>query len=89
MLIFITKKFKNLVDSVRYVYSKTNQTITSEVRKMIRQTILSFKVEVTRDLITHHAGLALLREFAVGLGFLQSVDRYLPRPSSGAGYNPS
>jgi len=56
---------------------------------MIRQTILPFKVEMTRDLITPHAGLALLGEFAVGLEFLQSVDRYLPKPGSGAGYNPS
>jgi hypothetical protein len=56
---------------------------------MIRQTILPFKVEITRDTITPHAGLALLGEFAVGLGLLKSVDRYLPRPGSGAGYNPS
>ena len=27
---------------------------------MIRQTILPFKVEMTRDMITPHAGLALL-----------------------------
>ena len=56
---------------------------------MIRQTILPFKIEMTRDLITPHAGLALLGEFAVGLGLLGSVDRYLPKPGSGAGYNPS
>ena len=67
---------------------------------MIRQTILLFKVEMTRDLparvshwqagmITPHAGLALLGEFAVGLGLLGSVDRHLPKPGSGAGYNPS
>ena len=56
---------------------------------MIRQTILTFKVEMTRDMITPHAGLALLGEFAVGLGLLQSVDRYLPKPGSGAGYSPS
>ena len=56
---------------------------------MIRQTILPFKVEMTRDMITPHAGLALLGEFAVGLGFLKSADRYLPKPGSGAGYNPS
>jgi len=36
-----------------------------------------------------HAGLALLGEFAVGLGLLDSVNRYLPTPGSGAGYNPS
>ena len=56
---------------------------------MIRQTILPFKVEMTRDMITHHAGLALLGEFAVGLGLLQSADRYLPNPGSDAGYSPS
>jgi hypothetical protein len=56
---------------------------------MIRQTILPFKLEMTRDLITPHAGLALVGEFAVGLGLLQSIDRYLPEPGSGAGYKPS
>jgi len=56
---------------------------------MIRQTILPFKLEMTKDLITPHAGLALLGEFAVGLGLLQSVDRCLPKPGSGAGYSPS
>jgi hypothetical protein len=56
---------------------------------MIRQTILPFKIEMTRDLITPHAGLALLGEFTVGLGLLQSVHRYLPTPGSGAGYHPS
>ena len=56
---------------------------------MIRQTILPFKVEMTRDMITAHAGLALFGEFAVGLRLLQSTDRYLPKPGSGAGYNPS
>jgi len=56
---------------------------------MIRQTVLPFKVEMTRDLITPHAGLALLGEFAVGLGLLKSVDSYLPKPGSGAGYKAS
>ena len=56
---------------------------------MIRQTILPFKLDFTKDLITPHAGLALLGEFAVGLDLLPSVDRYLPKPGSGAGYHPS
>jgi hypothetical protein len=56
---------------------------------MIRQTILPFKLEITRDMITPHAGLALLGEFAVGLRLLQSVDKCLPTPGSGAGYRPS
>ena len=56
---------------------------------MIRQTILPFKVKMTRDLITPYAGLALLGEFAAGIRFLQSVDRYLPKPGSGTEYKPS
>jgi len=44
---------------------------------------------MTRDIITPHAGLALLGEFAVGLRVLKSVDSYLPKPGSGAGYSPS
>ncbi len=56
---------------------------------MIRQTVLPFKLEKTNDLITPHTGLALLGEFAIGLGLLKSVDRYLPKPGSGAGYTPS
>ncbi len=56
---------------------------------MIKQTILPFKLEKTKDLITSHAGLALLGEFAVGLGLLDAIDRELPGPGSGAGYLPS
>lgn len=56
---------------------------------MIRQTVLPFKLEKTKDAITPHAGLALLGEFAVGLGLLKSVDKYLPKPGSGVGYSPS
>ena len=53
---------------------------------MIKQTVLPFKLETTKDLITAHAGLALLGEFAVGLGLNKAVNRYLPCPGSGAGY---
>ena len=53
---------------------------------MIHQTVLPFKLEVTRDTITSHAGLALFGEFCVGLDFLRVIDRYLPEPGSGAGY---
>lgn len=56
---------------------------------MIRQTVLPFKIDLTRDMITPHAGLALLGEFTIGLGVLSSVDRSLPKPGSGAGYKPS
>ncbi len=33
---------------------------------MIQQMVLPFKLEITRDTITSHAGLALLGEFCVG-----------------------
>ena len=56
---------------------------------MIRQRVLPFKLEMTKDIITAHGGLALLGEFAVGLGLLDSVNRYLPKPGSGAGYKAS
>jgi hypothetical protein len=53
---------------------------------MIKQTVLPFKLEITRDLITSHAGLGLLGEFAVGIGLNKALDRHLPGPGSGAGY---
>lgn len=56
---------------------------------MIKQTVLPFKLEMTKDLITSHAGLALFGEFAVGLGLVEAVNRCLPGPGSGAGYHSS
>jgi hypothetical protein len=56
---------------------------------MIQQTILPFKLEMTGDIITPHADLALMGEFAIGLKLLKSVDSYLPKSKSGAGYKPS
>jgi len=51
--------------------------------------VLPFKLEVTKDLITQHAGLALLGEFAVGLGIPKELDKRLPAPGSGAEYRAS
>ena len=56
---------------------------------MIRQTVLPFKLEITQDTITSHAGLALLGEFCMSLKMLDLVDKHLPEPGSGAGYQPS
>lgn len=56
---------------------------------MIRQTVLPFKLEKTKDTITSHAGLALLGEFCVGLGLLDSTDNCFPKPGSGAGFKAS
>lgn len=56
---------------------------------MIRQTVLPFKLEISKDTLTSHAGLALLGEFCVGLDLLGVIDRNLPKPGSGAGYKAS
>ena len=48
---------------------------------MIEQTVLPFKLENTMDLITAHAGSALLGEFAVGLG----LNKDLSGPGGGKG----
>lgn len=56
---------------------------------MIKQSVLPFKLEVTKDLITSHAGLTLLGEFTVGLGLLEALDKSLASPGSGAGYRAS
>jgi hypothetical protein len=56
---------------------------------MIHQKVLPFKLEVTRDTITSHAGLALLGEFCVGMSLAAVIDRCLPKAGSGAGYKGS
>ena len=53
------------------------------------QTVLPFKLEVTEETITAHAGLCLFGEFLHGLCANALVDRELPRPGSAAGYRPS
>jgi len=55
---------------------------------MIAQTVLPFKLEITKDEVTPHAGLAVFGEFCHAMGLPQMVDRELPCPGSGAGYLP-
>ena len=55
---------------------------------MVTQTVLPFKLEITRDEITSLAGLAVLGEFVHALGVPDLVDGELPGPGSGAGYRP-
>jgi len=52
------------------------------------QTVLPFKLEITRDTITPHAGLTLVGEFIHALGLPEKLDELLPGPGSGAGYAP-
>lgn len=56
---------------------------------MITQTVLPFKLEEIKDMITSYAGLALLGEFMVGLGLLETINKKLPMHRSGAGYRVS
>lgn len=55
---------------------------------MVAQTILPFKLEITRDEITSFAGLAVFGEFMHSLDLPNLVSRELPAPGSGAGYRP-
>ena len=55
----------------------------------IQQSVLPFKLEVTRDTITAHSGLALLGEFAIGMGFKEMLEKEMAAPGSGAGYKAS
>lgn len=56
---------------------------------MTQQTFLPFNLESGKDKAPFHADLALLGEFCIGLGVNDWVDRYLPKPGSGAGYKAS
>ena len=57
--------------------------------RMIRQTVLDFKIESTKEQLTAHGGLALLAEYNHGMGLQQLSDRHLPGPGSNRGYAPS
>jgi len=56
---------------------------------MIQQTVFPFKLEMTKEKLTAHGGLALMAEFNHGIGLRELVDRYLPVPGSNRGLNPS
>jgi hypothetical protein len=56
---------------------------------MIQQTIFPFKIEVTRERLTAHGGLALMAEFNHGMGLRELADRYLAAPGSNRGFDPS
>lgn len=56
---------------------------------MVRQTVLPFKLERTDETLTAHGGLALLAEYAHGLGLPALVARHLPPPGSNRGYAPA
>lgn len=53
---------------------------------MLTQTVLPFKLESTDEVLTAHAGLALLGEFAKGIGLPRWVESAFDRPGSAVGY---
>lgn len=56
---------------------------------MIEQNVLPFKLELTREKLTPHAGLVLAHEFHLGLGLDRLLDERVPPPESNRGYRPS
>jgi len=56
---------------------------------MVTQSVLPFKLAMSKETVTPHAGLALFGEFLRGLKLPGAVDEALPEPGSGAGYDPS
>jgi len=56
---------------------------------MIDETVLPFKLELTNEKLTPHAGLVVAHEFHMGLGLDRLLDEHLPRPGSNRGYRPS
>lgn len=56
---------------------------------MIQQTVFPFKIEITKERLTAHGGLALMAEFNHGIGLRELTDKYLPQPMSNRGFMPS
>ena len=56
---------------------------------MIAQYPLPFRLQITDEILTPPAGLALVGEFAQSLGFSALIDQSLPAPGSAEGYRPS
>jgi hypothetical protein len=56
---------------------------------MIDDSVLPFKLELTNELLTPHAGLVVAHEFHLGLGVHGLLDKELPGPLSNRGYMPS
>jgi|SRR3990172_3640911 len=52
---------------------------------MTQQTVLPFKLEMTDEVLTPRAGLALVGEYLHGLGLHRALARELPEPGSGRG----
>ena len=67
----------------------SNKPFNRQGERMIRQTVLGFKIERTEERLTAHGGLALMAEFNHGIGLRELTNRYLPGPGSNRGYEAS
>ena len=56
---------------------------------MIQQTLFPFKLEMTKDKLTSKAGLSIFAEYNHYMGLTELADKYLTRPKSNRGFNPS
>jgi len=56
---------------------------------MMTQSVLPFKLEMTEEKLTAHAGLAIFGEFVHATAILREVDKMLKGPGSAMGYKPS
>jgi len=56
---------------------------------MMTQSVLSFKLEITEEKLTAHAGLAVFGEFVHATAILREVNKKLKSPGSAVGYKPS
>jgi len=61
---------------------KLSKRSTNGVKAMIEQNVLPFKLELTDEELTPHAGLIVAHEFHLGLGLDRLVDEHLPSPGS-------
>ena len=53
---------------------------------MIKQTILPFKLEITDEKLTAHAGLVLVAEAAEAIGLPSAFAASFPAPGSNRGF---
>ena len=53
---------------------------------MLRQTVMGFKLERTEEKVTTRSGLVLYAEFMRAMGVESLIDRHMPKPGSGRGF---
>ena len=55
---------------------------------MIRQRVMPFKLERTEERVTARSGLVLYGEFMEAMGVDCLIERHMPKPGSGRGFEP-